>query len=60
MGNGNSLPRAKGEVIEHPAVFAQSDFTLGAAIKIVEDNFRKTALGQMAEVVDIDDPRRGQ
>jgi hypothetical protein len=54
------LPRAKGDVIEHPADFAKSDFTLGAAIKIVEDNFRETPLGQMAEVLDINDPRRGQ
>jgi len=60
FGNRNCLPRAKGDVIEHSAVFAQSDFALGAAIKIVEDNFREAAMRQTAEVVDINDPRRGQ
>jgi hypothetical protein len=52
------LPRAKGDVIEYAAVFAKSDFTLGAAIEIVEDNFREAALRQMAEVMDVDDAWR--
>jgi len=52
------LPRAKGEVIEYPAVFPKSDFSLCTAVQIVEDYSGETALRQMAEVVDINDAGR--
>jgi len=52
------LPRAKGEVIEYPAVFPKSDFSLCTAVKIVEDYSGETTLRQMAEVVDINDAGR--
>ena len=60
LGNRHRLARAKGDVIEYPAVLAKSDFTFGAPIEIVEDDFRKTALRQTTEVVDIDNSWRGQ
>jgi hypothetical protein len=54
LGNSNSLSRAKGDVLENPAVFAHRDFILGAAIEIVEDYSGETALRQAAKVMDID------
>jgi len=52
------LPSATGDVIEYPAVFPKSDFTLCTAVKIVEDYSGETALREMAEVVDINDAGR--
>jgi hypothetical protein len=54
------LSRAKGDVVEYPAVFPKSDFTLCTAVKIVEDYSGETALREAAEVVDVNDVGRGQ
>jgi len=54
------LAGAKGDVIEYPAVFPKSDFTLCTAVKIVEDYSGETAFREVEEVVDINDAGRGQ
>src|SRR5579862_8943240 len=44
--HGHGVARPEDDVIEHPAVFPQGDFTIGAAIEIVEDGPRQSTLGQ--------------
>jgi hypothetical protein len=58
IGNGNGLARTEGDVVKNAAIFAESDFALGATIEIIEDDFGKAALRQGAEIVNVDDARR--
>jgi hypothetical protein len=54
----NRIPRAKRDFFKGAAIFTQSDFTVGAAVNIIEDNAWKTAFGSAAQISDIDDARR--
>jgi hypothetical protein len=50
----DSLTRAESDRLERATVFAQGDFPIGAAVKIVEDNFRYAALGNSPKIADVD------
>ena len=58
MGEGDGVARTERDVVEGAAVFAQSDFAVGASIEIIEDCFGQAPLGKGAEVADVDDGRR--
>jgi len=55
LGNGDGPAGAERDVVEDAAIFTQSDFAVGAAVEIVEDDAREAALRHFAEIVDIDD-----
>ena len=56
-GMRDGVARAKSDVIEDAAIFAQGDFAFGAAIQIVEHHFGKAALRCASQVADIDHVR---
>jgi len=58
FGNGDGPARAKGDVVKDAAIFAEGDFGVGAAVEVIEDDARNTALGDFAEIVDVDDGGR--
>src|SRR5579885_997503 len=55
--DGDGLTRTQDHVVVHALVLTKRDFVFGAAIEVIEDNFRQAALGEAAQVRDIDDPR---
>ena len=55
FGNGDGPARAEEDVIKDAAIFAESDFAVGAAIEVIENNAREAALRHFAKIVDVDD-----
>src|SRR5437762_8523047 len=51
------VARAKREVRKDPGVFAERDLVVGAAVDVVEHDFREPALRQAAKVGDVDGAR---
>jgi hypothetical protein len=49
----NRLPWPESDFVENPAVLSQSDFIVGAAIKIIEDCSGKPPLRHPAQIVNI-------
>jgi hypothetical protein len=45
IGEGDREARTKGDVIIYAAIFAQSDFAFGSAVKIVENRPGQTTFG---------------
>ena len=46
ISDRDRMPRAKGDILIHAAIFAECDFTFGSAIKIVEDSLWHAAPGR--------------
>ena len=55
---GHRRARTQGHLLEGPAVLAQGDLGLGAAVDVVEDGAGEAPLGEAPEVRDVDDARR--
>src|SRR5258708_26007184 len=55
IGNGDRPARTEGYVAKGATIFVEREFRFGAAIEVVEDCFRQTALGKAAQIFDIDD-----
>ena len=55
FGNGDGPARTEEDVVKDATIFAESDFAVGAAIEIIENNAREAALRHFAKIVDIDD-----
>src|SRR5579863_6760285 len=53
LWRGDRIARPKENVFPSPAVLAQRDFAVGAAVDVVEHGPRNTTLGQFSEIVDI-------
>lgn len=49
--------RTEQNVAKYPAVFRQRKLGFGSPIQIIENRPRKPASRQMAQILDIDDPR---
>ncbi len=58
LGERDRVARTEGDVVEDAAVLAQRDFSIGAAIEVIEDWPRKPALRQRPEIADTDDMGR--
>ena len=52
------MARAKGNVVEDAAVLAKRDFTIGAAIQVIENRPWKPATSQGPEIVNTNDVGR--
>jgi hypothetical protein len=55
---GNGVARAKSNVVEDAAVFAERNLTFGAAIEVVKYGLRHSLAGDGAEVLDANNPGR--
>src|ERR1700722_4625655 len=53
------MPWPERNVVKYPAIFAQSDLALSAAIEVIEHCVRPSPTGDRAEVLDAHNPRRG-
>ena len=49
---------AKGDIVEYTAVLAESDFSVGATVKVIEDWPGKAATSQRPEITNTDDAGR--
>ena len=52
------MMRTKRNVIERAAILAQSDFSIGASIQIVEHRARQTFIRNRSKISDADNPGR--
>ena len=50
---GYGVAGAKEDVVEGTRIFAQRGFVVGAAIEVIEDGARETALSETAKIVDV-------
>jgi hypothetical protein len=51
---GDGVARAKQDVVEGAGIFAERGFVVGAAIEVIENGTRETALGEAAKILDVD------
>jgi hypothetical protein len=57
---GDGVAGTKEYVVKGAGIFAERGFVLGAAVEIVENGARETALGEAAKIFDVDDARRSE
>src|SRR4029434_9863389 len=58
LRKGHGMMRTKRNVIERAAILAQSDFSIGASIQIVEHRARQTVIRNRSKISDADNPGR--
>jgi hypothetical protein len=59
IGKCDRVAGTEGNVLINAAILAQSDFTFGAAIEVIEDGAGHATLGDASEIPDADHARRG-
>ncbi len=57
---GDSVARPKEDVVEGAGIFAQRGFVVSAAVEVIEDGARQTALGEAAKIFDVHDAGRAE
>jgi hypothetical protein len=55
IGIGDSTAGTEEDVLKGAAVLGEGEFSVGAAIEVVEDCFGAAALGDTAKIFDVDD-----
>jgi hypothetical protein len=58
IGQGYGMARAESDVVEDPAVFAQRDLAVSAAIQVIKNRPGESAASEGPEIVDTDDAGR--
>jgi len=50
----------KSNLLKRAQIFSESDLIFGAPVEMIEDNTRHTALGNMSQIIDVNDSGRSR